>query len=71
MRVRVNGEERVLAPGTTVVEVLERYAPVPPAPGWRGMAVAVDGDVLPRSAWPTHRLADGAVVEVLTAVPGG
>jgi sulfur carrier protein len=37
----------------------------------RGVAVAVNGDVVPRSAWPDLPLRDGDTIEVLTAVPGG
>ena len=36
----------------------------------RGIAVAVDHTVLPRSAWATT-LFDGARLEVVTAVQGG
>ncbi|GAB3027884.1 sulfur carrier protein ThiS [Mycobacterium bourgelatii] len=36
----------------------------------RGIAVAVDSTVLPRSHWTT-RLSDGARLEVVTAVQGG
>jgi sulfur carrier protein len=36
-----------------------------------GVAVAVDGEVVPRAAWPGHRLAEGAKIEILTAVQGG
>jgi sulfur carrier protein len=36
----------------------------------KGIAVAVDWAVLPRSEWD-HRLSDGAKVEVVTAVQGG
>jgi sulfur carrier protein len=37
----------------------------------RGIAVAVDGVVVPREAWPATGLRPDAVVEVLTAVQGG
>jgi sulfur carrier protein len=37
----------------------------------RGVAVAVDGEVVPRARWSTFALADGARVEVLTAMQGG
>jgi sulfur carrier protein len=37
----------------------------------RGMAVAVDAEVVPRSEWSTTRVADGARVEIVTAVQGG
>jgi sulfur carrier protein len=37
----------------------------------RGVAVAVNGEVIPRSAWATAGLRDGDRVEVLTAAQGG
>jgi sulfur carrier protein len=37
----------------------------------RGVAVAVDGEVVPRSAWATTTVHDGQDVEVLRAVQGG
>jgi sulfur carrier protein len=63
--ISVNGEVRELG-GATVAKVLE----VVGAPD-RGVAVAVDAEVVPRSEWPTHVVADGAHVEVVTAVQGG
>jgi sulfur carrier protein len=36
----------------------------------RGIAVAVDLSVLPRSRWAT-KLSDGAQIDVVTAVQGG
>jgi sulfur carrier protein len=36
-----------------------------------GIAAAVNGDVIQRSAWDNTTLADGDEVEVLTAVQGG
>ena len=41
-----------------------------PAAG-RGVAVAVDREVVPRGAWETTALAEGAKVEVVHAVQGG
>ena len=37
----------------------------------RGVAVAVDGEVIPRGQWDALPLADGVRVEVLQAVQGG
>ncbi|MGB2710485.1 MAG: sulfur carrier protein ThiS, partial [Conexibacter sp.] len=37
----------------------------------RGVAVAVDREVVRRSAWETTELAPGAQVEVVTAIQGG
>jgi sulfur carrier protein len=62
----VNGDPRELPPGTTLAELVIQLVPSP-----QGVAVAVDGEVVPRRAWPDAKLADGAVVEVVTAVQGG
>ena len=37
----------------------------------RGIAVAVNGEVVRRAEWPVRRLSDGDRVEVLTAAQGG
>ena len=37
----------------------------------RGVAVAIDGEVVPRSTWAITRIRDGATVEILTAAAGG
>lgn len=66
--VTVNGESRELGAGATVADVVEQL----PAPlGGRGVAVAVNGEVVRRAAWPSMELADGARVEVVAAVQGG
>ncbi|WKD57076.1 Sulfur carrier protein ThiS [Corynebacterium capitovis DSM 44611] len=36
-----------------------------------GTAVAVDGEVVPRSEWATTNVAAGARVDILSAVQGG
>jgi sulfur carrier protein len=66
VNVRVNGEQRDLANGTNVAEVVGTLTDAE-----RGVAVAVDGEVIPRSAWAATALADGQHVEVLRAVQGG
>jgi sulfur carrier protein len=63
----INGEPSdAVAPGASVTELLEALD-VPD----RGVAVAVDAEVVPRGAWATFVVADGARVEVLIAVQGG
>jgi len=37
----------------------------------RGVAVALDGEVLPRATWDAQPLLDGARVEVVGAIQGG
>jgi sulfur carrier protein len=64
--VTVNGERREVAAGTTLADLVAELAASP-----KGVAAAVDGAVVPRRAWPGIPLADGTVVEVVTAVQGG
>lgn len=68
MIVTVNGERRELAPGATVASVVEL---LDVAPGARGVAVALDGEVVRRARWSETELADGALVEVVAAIQGG
>jgi sulfur carrier protein len=64
MKLTVNGEPRDLDDATTLARLLEGR----PA---RGVAAAVDGEVVPRAEWASFRLAEGQTVEILTAVQGG
>jgi sulfur carrier protein len=66
MTVVVNGERREVVDGTTVDAVVRSLGDAE-----RGLAVALDGEVVPRSAWATTRLREGQHVEVLRAVQGG
>ncbi|TWF77955.1 sulfur carrier protein [Pseudonocardia hierapolitana] len=66
MQVWINGEERELTDGARVRDALVALG-VPES----GIAVAVDGEVVPRADWASVALGDGARVEVLTAVQGG
>lgn len=68
MTISLNGEPREIAPGATVARVLGLLDLPSDA---RGVAVAVDAQVVPRAAWEQTSLADGAQVEVLTAMQGG
>ena len=66
--VLVNGQPRDVDDGATVAALLDTLDVPPEA---RGVAVAVDAEVVPRGAWDRTVLADGAQVEVVTAVQGG
>ncbi len=65
MIIHVNTERLEVDDRTTVAALLESL-------GYpdRGIAVALDQTVLPRSDWATT-LSDGAQLEVVTAVQGG
>ena len=68
MIVTVNGQRRELEAGATVATVV---ALLDVAPGARGVAVALDGEVVSRSRWSHTPVGDGAQVEVLSAIGGG
>lgn len=67
MDVTVNGVARSAPAGSTVDEVVADAA----SGRGRGIAVAVNGEVVPRHRWPATPLRDGDAVEILTAVQGG
>ena len=68
MNVLLNGEARELPEGATVeAAVLASGA----HESHRGLAVAVDGEVVPRTRWSSTELREGQRVEVLQAVQGG
>jgi len=62
----LNGERQDFDDPATVADAVTAAG----APD-RGVAVAVDGQVVPRTAWEQTALADGQKVEVLQAVQGG
>ncbi|HVX22039.1 MAG TPA: sulfur carrier protein ThiS [Acidimicrobiales bacterium] len=66
MNVTVNGRPADLAEGATVADVVATLCDSD-----RGVAVAVDREVVPRSRWAATPLAAGALVEVVTAAAGG
>lgn len=68
LQLLVNGERRELPQGSTIADVV---ASLPGVPDGRGLAVAMDGVVVPRTAWGLTGLSDGARVEIVVAVQGG
>jgi sulfur carrier protein len=66
--ISVNGEPREIAPATTVAALVDELGS---GHDGRGVAVALDGEVVPFSAWASTPVADGARVEVVVAVQGG
>src|SRR3954453_17816282 len=67
MNLELNGEIVSLPDGATVADAIEASG----ATSQRGVAVALEGDVVPRSEWGTTQLAEGQKVEVLAAIQGG
>jgi sulfur carrier protein len=68
MRIVLNGEQQELAATARVRDAV--LAAGAPEEG-RGVAVAIDGEVVPRGRWDDVALADGTRVEVVQAVQGG
>jgi sulfur carrier protein len=64
--VQVNGDWRDFPDGTTVAGMLATLGT-----GQRGVAVALDGQVVRRGEWSEVVIPAGARLEILTAVQGG
>ncbi len=62
----VNGTAWEVPAGTTVADLVSAWCPSP-----RGVAVAFNGDVVPKSRWPHTPVADGDRIEIVTAAAGG
>ena len=63
----LNGEQRE-RDGATIVELLADLGVEDRA---RGVAVAVNGEIVPRPEWTQRRVATGDRVEALSAMQGG
>jgi len=66
LRLRVNGDEREVAPGSSVHDLVLALQ-LPPD----GVAVALGREVVPRSQYAETPLEDGSQVEIVRAVGGG
>jgi len=64
----VNGKPVQGRDGATIADILADLGVEPAA---RGVAVAVDGEVIPRTEWAARTLAEGERVEALSAMQGG
>jgi len=63
--IHVNGEALEFE-GTTVEQLVQHLGIAR-----QGVAIAVNGDVVPRSLWSEHVLHSGERVELVTAAAGG
>jgi sulfur carrier protein len=66
--ITVNGTAAELPDGALIADVLDALGV---EPGRRGVAIAVDGEVVPRAQWDTTSLPSDARVEVVQAIQGG
>ena len=65
--ITLNGEPRQ-RDGATIVELLADLGVEERA---RGVAVAVNGEIVPRAEWPSPRVVGGDRAEALSAMQGG
>jgi sulfur carrier protein len=66
MKIKVNGAETDAPAGASLASVVARVSPRN-----EGVAVALNGEVVPRAAWAATTVREADSVEVLTAVQGG
>ena len=66
--ITVNGVPSELRAGAVIADVLDALGV---EPGRRGVAIALDGEVVPRGEWATTSLPADARIEVVQAVQGG
>jgi sulfur carrier protein len=65
--IRVNGQDEPLSAATIAILLEKKDI----SPQLRGVAVARNGSVVPRSDWPTTPLRPGDVIEIVLARQGG
>ncbi|MYC76292.1 sulfur carrier protein ThiS [Candidatus Poribacteria bacterium] len=68
MKIRVNGEEKTVRLNLNVHGLL---LALEMDPTQSGIAVAVDGEVIPRMEWQATELHENSEVEIIRAVQGG
>jgi sulfur carrier protein len=66
-RIRVNGQDEPLGVATLAALLEEKAVDT----GQRGIAVALNGAIVPRAAWPQTTLRPGDSVEIVRALRGG
>ena len=67
MTVFVNDQPRALATGALLADLLRELG----LAERKGVAIAINDEVAPRSTWPTRVLAEGERILVIQATQGG
>ena len=65
--IRVNGQDELLGVATLAALLEEKTVDT----GQRGIAVALNGAIIPRAAWPQTALRPGDSIEIVRALQGG
>lgn len=66
MEIKVNGEKKIVAGGTTLQALLDGLSIVP-----QGIAVEVNREIVPKRLWGVAALNEGDSVEIVRMVGGG
>ena len=66
-RIRVNGHDMLLGAATVADFLAQQAVEIRP----RGIAIALNGSVVPRSAWAVTALKPGDNIEIVRAMQGG
>jgi sulfur carrier protein len=66
MDVFVNGERHALPEGSTVSQLIDALGL-----GERRLAVEINHEIVPRSAYPRYPVKDGDRIEIVRAIGGG
>ncbi|MFA6961616.1 MAG: sulfur carrier protein ThiS [Opitutaceae bacterium] len=67
MTVFVNDQPRSLTAGTQLADLLRELG----LAERKGVAIAINDEVVPRSTWPTRALSEGERILVIQATQGG
>ena len=67
MEVHVNNKLYAVQPGTNLTALLQFIQ----LPSEKGVAVAINSQVIPRTAWPEHVLQTADKVTIIRATQGG
>lgn len=66
LTVTVNSTEHQIADNSVLAQLLEQLEL-----GGGRIAVEINGEIVPRSQFPTHQLQDGDKIEIVQAIGGG
>ena len=66
--VQINGEKRVLRTGASIPLVIQEFVGEDPG---RGIAVALNGEVVRRADWPAVVIHENDAIEIVKATQGG
>jgi sulfur carrier protein len=66
IHVTVNGERQLISDGITLEELVDSHSPTR-----KGIAVAIDRSIVPKSLWHETLVEAGMVIEIVSAAAGG